>query len=155
MLLARCMERPQRRILSWRIMDLSGTFLCIYWFSLIENCSLVANLNPYCLKIQHRNLKPGINQDGYWTGGNHVLKQTEDMMDCTKIMFPQFDKIFLFDQSSGHCQKQLTFVESGIFPFIKFNIMHVLLSLFISCKPPWPYACRLWSFWKLKMLGVP
>ena len=54
---------------------------------------------------------------GYWTG-NHVLIQTEDMMDCTRIMFPQFEKAFLFDHSAGHCQTRVdgldeTFLNKG------------------------------------------
>ena len=54
-----------------------------------------------------------VNHEGYWTG-NHVLIQTEDMMDCTRVMFPQFEKLCLFDHSSGHCQKRVDCLDESV-----------------------------------------
>ena len=46
----------------------------------------------------------GANNDGYWTY-NHMSIQFEDCVDCVKVLFPQFDFIFLFDHSQGHAKK--------------------------------------------------
>jgi hypothetical protein len=42
--------------------------------------------------------------NGYWNG-SHMVMQTEDCIDWLKILYPQFDYIFLFDHSSGHAKK--------------------------------------------------
>ena len=43
-----------------------------------------------------------------------MLIQTEDMMDCTRVMFPQFEKLCLFDHSSGHCQKRVDGLDESV-----------------------------------------
>lgn len=43
--------------------------------------------------------------NGYWNG-SHMVVQTEDCINCLKILYPQFDYIFLFDHSSGHAKKR-------------------------------------------------
>jgi hypothetical protein len=32
--------------------------------------------------------------------------QLEDVIDCLVVVFPQFDIIFLFDQSAGHTKRR-------------------------------------------------
>ncbi|KAI2490094.1 hypothetical protein MHU86_24490 [Fragilaria crotonensis] len=47
----------------------------------------------------------GTNNEGYWTY-NHMSIQFEDCVDCIKVLYPQFDFVFLFDHSSqGHAKK--------------------------------------------------
>ena len=43
----------------------------------------------------------GANREGYWSN-SHAKIQLEDVYDVLSIIFPDFDFIFLFDQSSGH-----------------------------------------------------
>ena len=45
----------------------------------------------------------GANRDGYWTC-SHLKLQIEDLVDCLKVIFPNFDYTILLDQSSGHCK---------------------------------------------------
>ena len=42
-----------------------------------------------------------MNQDGYWNS-NDMKVQLEDCVDILAYLFPQFDFVFLFNQSSGH-----------------------------------------------------
>jgi hypothetical protein len=47
----------------------------------------------------------GLNYKGrYWTY-NHMAIQFEDCVDCFKVLFPQFDFTFIFDQLQGHAKK--------------------------------------------------
>ncbi|KAI2499926.1 hypothetical protein MHU86_14547 [Fragilaria crotonensis] len=46
----------------------------------------------------------GTNNEGYWTY-NHMSIQFEDCVDCIKVLYPQFDFVFLFDHSQGHAKK--------------------------------------------------
>ena len=44
--------------------------------------------------------------NGYWNG-NHMITQTEDCIDCLKVIYEDnFDFVFLFDHSSGHAKKR-------------------------------------------------
>ena len=43
----------------------------------------------------------GANNKGYWTKYNHMSVQFEDCVDCIKVLFPQFDFVFLFDHSQA------------------------------------------------------
>jgi len=43
--------------------------------------------------------------DGYWTH-RHMKIQTEDLIDVLKVIFPSYDFLLLFDQSSGHTKKR-------------------------------------------------
>ena len=45
--------------------------------------------------------RSGINHDEYWNG-SHSKMQLEDVVDCLSHIFPNFDFVFLFDQSSGN-----------------------------------------------------
>ena len=47
----------------------------------------------------------GENKDGYWDY-NHMVLQFEDVIDCLKVLHPQFHFVFLFDHSSGHAQQR-------------------------------------------------
>lgn len=46
----------------------------------------------------------GMNNEGYWTY-NHMSIQFEDCVDCLKVIYPQFDFVFMFDHSQGHAKK--------------------------------------------------
>ena len=48
-----------------------------------------------------RYFRAGMNKDGYWNS-NHMKVQLEDSVDVLTYLFPTFDFVFLFDQSSGH-----------------------------------------------------
>jgi hypothetical protein len=43
----------------------------------------------------------GANSDGYWTY-QHMVLQLEDCRDIVKVLYPQYDFLFLFDHSCGH-----------------------------------------------------
>jgi hypothetical protein len=43
--------------------------------------------------------------NGCWTH-RHVKIQIEDLVDCLKVIFPNFGFLLLFDQSSGHTKKR-------------------------------------------------
>jgi hypothetical protein len=47
----------------------------------------------------------GANHDGYWLN-SHMKLQLEDVIDCLAVVYPQFDFIFLFDQSAGHTKRR-------------------------------------------------
>jgi hypothetical protein len=49
---------------------------------------------------------PGQSFDGYWSY-SHMAVQTEDCMDCLKVLLPGFDHLLLFDYSSGHSKKRV------------------------------------------------
>ena len=48
-----------------------------------------------------RYFKVGVNNQGYWTSC-HAKLQLEDVVDCLTHIYPDFDFLFLYDQSSGH-----------------------------------------------------
>jgi len=67
------------------------------------------------LKINGTTLKPELKaspfiiqfpfcQGNYWTG-NHMVLQTVDVIDCLKVIRPDYE-VFLFDHSSGHTKKR-------------------------------------------------
>jgi hypothetical protein len=43
--------------------------------------------------------------DGYWTH-RHMKIQIKDLVNALKVVFPNFDFLLLFDQSSGHTKKR-------------------------------------------------
>lgn len=45
--------------------------------------------------------RPGITKQGYWTN-IHAKLQLEDVTDCLIYVFPYFEFVILFDQSSGY-----------------------------------------------------
>ncbi len=45
--------------------------------------------------------RSGVQHEGYWNS-SHAKLQLEDAVDAISTIFPQFDCVFLFDQSSGH-----------------------------------------------------
>ena len=52
--------------------------------------------NPFYTEFEY-----GANKEGYWNYELMVL-QLEDCTDCTSVLYPNFDFIFLFDHSCGH-----------------------------------------------------
>ena len=54
----------------------------------------------------------GASHDGYWN--NDLMKlQFEDCVDCLKVLYPDTDFYFLFDQSSGHTKKRVDGLDIG------------------------------------------
>jgi hypothetical protein len=47
-----------------------------------------------------------MNNEGYW-GYSHMMTQLDNCVECVKVMYPQFDFIFLFNHSSGDSKKQI------------------------------------------------
>jgi len=47
----------------------------------------------------------GSNNDGWWNS-MHMAIQTEDMADCLRVLYPEFDHLGLFDHSQGHDKKR-------------------------------------------------
>ena len=47
----------------------------------------------------------GANLEGYWMY-QHMVLQLEDCIDCLKVLYPQFDLLFLFDHSCGHNRQE-------------------------------------------------
>ena len=61
-----------------------------------------------------RYFKAGINRTGYCIN-SHAKVQLKDLVDCLKEIFPQFDFIFEYNQSSGHTKvKGDRLVESNM-----------------------------------------
>jgi len=54
----------------------------------------------------------GVNNDGYWTS-YHMAIQLEDCVDCLKVLFPDYDFLFLFDHSQGHTKKQVGSLQAS------------------------------------------
>ena len=65
-----------------------------------------------------RELEYGCNHDGYWTY-DHMILQFEDCIDCLKILYPDFEFIFLFDHSNGHDR-----LKSDGLSIAKLNMKH-------------------------------
>ena len=59
-----------------------------------------------------RHFDPGQSFDGYWTY-SHMAVQTEDCMDCLKVLLPAFDHLLLFDYSSGHSKKRVNGLDAN------------------------------------------
>lgn len=68
------------------------------------------------LKINGTTLKPALKaspfiiqfpfgQGNYWGTGNHMVLQTVDVINCVKVICPDYECVFLFDHSSGHAKK--------------------------------------------------
>lgn len=55
---------------------------------------------------------PGQSFDGYWSY-SHMAVQTEDCMDCLKVLLPGFDHLLLFDYSSGHSKKRVNGLDAN------------------------------------------
>ena len=51
----------------------------------------------------------GASAEGYWTYDRMVL-QVEDVVDCLKVLYPEYGFIFMFDHSCGHDRSQ----ENGL-----------------------------------------
>ena len=52
-----------------------------------------------------RELEYGANKEGYWTYECMSI-QVEDCIDCMKVLYPNYDIVFLFDHSNGHDRLQ-------------------------------------------------
>jgi hypothetical protein len=52
-----------------------------------------------------KSFRYGKNHEGYWTN-RHMKLKLEDVVDCLCVAFPDFDFLFLFDQSSDHTKKR-------------------------------------------------
>jgi hypothetical protein len=55
--------------------------------------------SPFVVQFEY-----GINAEGYWTY-DHMVLQFEDCVDVVKVLYPDYDYIFLFDHSCGHDRK--------------------------------------------------
>ena len=53
----------------------------------------------------------GANNEGYWTY-NHMSIQFEDCVDCIKVIYPQFDFVFMFDHLQGHAKKLINGLDA-------------------------------------------
>jgi hypothetical protein len=53
-----------------------------------------------------------MNNEGYW-GYSHMVTQLEDSVDWVKVMYPQFNFVFLFDHSSGHSKKRISGLDAS------------------------------------------
>jgi hypothetical protein len=45
------------------------------------------------------------NKEGYWDY-NHMVLQFEDTVDVLKVMYPEYEFVYLFDHSSGHSKQR-------------------------------------------------
>jgi hypothetical protein len=52
-----------------------------------------------------RYLNIGANNKGFWNSF-HKSVQLEDVVDCLRILYPEYDVVFLFDHSQGHARKR-------------------------------------------------
>ena len=62
--------------------------------------------------------RTGVQHEGYWNS-SHAKLQLEDVVDALTTIFPQFDLVFLFDQSLGH-----TKVRSDSLHMRNINVSH-------------------------------
>lgn len=61
-----------------------------------------------------RYFRDDVNKEGYGTP-SHAKLQLEDIMDFLVVIFPLFDFLFVYDQSSGHTKLQENgFVASNV-----------------------------------------
>jgi hypothetical protein len=47
----------------------------------------------------------GVNNKGYWNSYNVSLQFEDVVVDCLQVLYPDFDFVFMFDQSQGHAHK--------------------------------------------------
>ena len=52
-----------------------------------------------------RYLYIGANNEGYWNSFQMSV-QLEDVVDCLRVLYPEYDIVFLFDHSQGHARKR-------------------------------------------------
>ena len=45
------------------------------------------------------------NNEGIWNS-YHMSLQFEDVVDCLMVLYPEFEFVFLFDNSQGHARKR-------------------------------------------------
>jgi hypothetical protein len=56
--------------------------------------------SPFVVKFEY-----GANAEGYWTY-DHMVLQFEDCVYVVKVLYPEYDYMFLFDHSCGHDRKR-------------------------------------------------
>jgi len=59
-----------------------------------------------------RRITIGVNNDGYWTS-YHMAIQLKDCVDCLKVLYPDYDFLFLFDHSQGHSKKRVGTLQAS------------------------------------------
>jgi hypothetical protein len=47
----------------------------------------------------------GVNNEGYWNS-YHMSLQFEDVFDCLKVLYPEFDLVFMFDHIQGNARQR-------------------------------------------------
>jgi hypothetical protein len=70
----------------------------------------------------------GVNLEGYWLYDHMVLKM--EIFDVMKLLYPQYDVLFLFDHSCGHdrqCEDGLNFENMSKSYHGKQSILRTLL----------------------------
>jgi len=72
----------------------------------------VLNKPPLTAMPFLRTITIGVSNDGYWTS-YHMAIQLEDCVDCLKILFPDYDFLFLFDHSQGHNKKRVGSLQAS------------------------------------------
>ena len=65
-----------------------------------EKKPLSQTLSPFLVYFEY-----GESREGYWDYNRMVL-QFEDVVDCLKVMKPEWELVFLFDHSSGHSKQR-------------------------------------------------
>jgi hypothetical protein len=65
-----------------------------------ENKHLLKDNSPFV-----RFFEVGAEKEGFWNH-DYMALQTEDIVDCLQVIYPNTDILFLFDQSSGHARKR-------------------------------------------------
>ena len=56
--------------------------------------------------------KAGANKEGYLNHA-HTKLQLKDVSDCISYIFPEFDILYLFDQSSGYMKIRMDILHVG------------------------------------------
>jgi hypothetical protein len=56
--------------------------------------------SPFVVKSKYQ-----ANDEGYWTN-DHMVLQFEDCVDVVKVLYPEYDYMFLFYYSCGHDRKR-------------------------------------------------
>jgi hypothetical protein len=56
--------------------------------------------SPFVLEFKY-----GANAEGYWTY-DHMVLQFKDCVDMVKVLYPEYDYMFLFYYSCGHNRKR-------------------------------------------------
>jgi hypothetical protein len=84
----------------------------------------------------------GEHKEGYWDY-NHMVLQFEDVIDCLKVMHPDYHFVFLFDHSSGHAKQRPDGLNAsrmnksfgGKSPAMHTTIIGTRESGFLGCYP--------------------